>query len=336
MSLLPSRDPDVDGSQDGEIRIRGLADEDDVDLVLDALSSETARNLLLTVHDDPGTPSELAERADTSIQNVSYHLSNLEDAGLVRVAGTRYSEKGQEMKVYAPARNPTAIFVGTEERESRFRRLVSRFLGAIAVLALASILVHRLVVGDLPFFDMAAAGGAGGGSDPAIPVATAVFAGGFLTLLALWAWHAFAEQRRVTVAWIRGSPRLAGADPRVAARSLRVATAATCLLAVGWGALGSLGGSVPDLGPFDVFRDGAILLALVAAVHAYRNRGLFVCWALAGLPVVSLGAYFAANGLAVLGALGYALFAGGLAGIVLGSAGFVVGSTVRLLRRPIG
>jgi len=39
---------------------------------------------------------------DSSLQNVGYHLSRLEDAGLVTVVGTRYSEKGVEMDGYAP------------------------------------------------------------------------------------------------------------------------------------------------------------------------------------------------------------------------------------------
>ncbi|WP_136591108.1 ArsR/SmtB family transcription factor [Salinigranum halophilum] len=71
--------------------------------VLDSLTSKTAQSILVELSDEPGTPGEVADRVDTSLQNVGYHLSKLEDAGLVTVVGTRYSSKGREMSVYASA-----------------------------------------------------------------------------------------------------------------------------------------------------------------------------------------------------------------------------------------
>jgi DNA-binding transcriptional ArsR family regulator len=69
--------------------------------VLDTLSSSTAQSIVVELAEEPATPSEVVDRVGTSIQNVSYHLSQLEEAGLVTVVGTRYSEKGTEMKLYA-------------------------------------------------------------------------------------------------------------------------------------------------------------------------------------------------------------------------------------------
>ena len=79
--------------------------------VFDALTSETARDLLAILHDSPAPPSELASALGTSIQNVSYHLGRLEAAGLVEVVGSRYSEKGAEMDVYAPTGSPLLVRV---------------------------------------------------------------------------------------------------------------------------------------------------------------------------------------------------------------------------------
>lgn len=70
---------------------------------LNALASETARSILAAVSREPATATEIAERTGTSVQNVGYHLSRLTDAGLVTTVGTRYSEKGREMAVYATA-----------------------------------------------------------------------------------------------------------------------------------------------------------------------------------------------------------------------------------------
>jgi DNA-binding transcriptional ArsR family regulator len=76
---------------------------DDAGPMLAALSSETAQSIFVALCGDPATATELADRTDTSVQNVGYHLTKLEAAGVVTVVGTRYSEKGREMKVYARA-----------------------------------------------------------------------------------------------------------------------------------------------------------------------------------------------------------------------------------------
>lgn len=136
MSLLPSTD-DVTAEQEGDIQVLGV-DENETANVFEALSSETARRILTAIYDDPAPPSELAARLDLSLQNVSYHLDNLEDAGVVRVADTRYSEKGKEMNVYAPADEPVVVFVGTTERKTGFLDLLKRLVGATGLLFLVS------------------------------------------------------------------------------------------------------------------------------------------------------------------------------------------------------
>lgn len=147
MSLLPSRGPETSTSQDGELQIVGV--DEDVASVLDALSSETARDILNAVYDEPGTPSELADRLDMSIQKVSYHLEKLEAEELIAVAGSQYSEKGQEMTVYEPPEDPLVVFVGTPDRKRTLRSLVERLVPAIGLLTAASVMVQA-VFGTLP------------------------------------------------------------------------------------------------------------------------------------------------------------------------------------------
>ncbi|MBX0323454.1 winged helix-turn-helix domain-containing protein [Halomicroarcula sp. F13] len=171
MSLLPSRGPDASASQDGELQIVGV--DDDVSAVLDALSSETAREILNAVYDDPGTPSELADRLGMSIQKVSYHLEKLETEELIAVAGTQYSEKGQEMKVYEPPEDPLVLFVGTQDRKRSLKSLVKRLMPAVGILTAAS-LILQILLGNVPFpFGTAASGdgaesGGSGGGDAAV------------------------------------------------------------------------------------------------------------------------------------------------------------------------
>ncbi|MFH5799108.1 ArsR/SmtB family transcription factor [Haladaptatus sp. CMAA 1911] len=186
MSLLPGSTPEIDTEQAGDIQILGI-DERDTDAVFETLSSATARNLLVTINEEPGTPSELAERLETSIQTISYHLDALVDAELIRVADTRYSEKGREMKIYALGENPVVLVVGTEERTHGIRSILKRFLGAIGALAFLSLIVHTLVEG-FPFMAQTAAGGQ---PEPTgWPTGIAFFVGGFVILLIVLWWQA--------------------------------------------------------------------------------------------------------------------------------------------------
>ena len=127
---------------EGQPRVVDLEGED-ADAVFSALSSGTAREIYSRLNDEPGTPSDVAEAIDSSIQNVRYHLDNLEDAGLVEVVDTWYSSRGNEMSVYAPANGPL-IVTGDETKAGRLREALSRFLGGVAALAGGSLLVQAL------------------------------------------------------------------------------------------------------------------------------------------------------------------------------------------------
>lgn len=137
MSLLPSRSSEVAANQEGEMRVLGIND-DEMDAVFDTLSSGTARTILSAIYDSPATASELADRTENSVQTVMYHLDNLNNSGLIQVADTRYSEKGKEMNVYAPADDPVVVFVGTEERKTGLVDMLKRLVGATALLSLIS------------------------------------------------------------------------------------------------------------------------------------------------------------------------------------------------------
>jgi DNA-binding transcriptional ArsR family regulator len=120
-------------------------DSEAADDIISALSSQTARDVLARLHEAPDTHSGLAERLDTTIQTVEYHLSNLEAAGLVEVDGVTTSEQGQEMDVYAPTDGPLVVLAGDDEADEGLRAALRRTLGGVGVLALASLVVDRLL-----------------------------------------------------------------------------------------------------------------------------------------------------------------------------------------------
>ncbi|MFB6228901.1 MAG: ArsR/SmtB family transcription factor [Halobacteriales archaeon] len=197
--LLPSR---LEGSSsvESDPRVIGL-DSEDADDLLAAMSSETARRLLSSLHDSPATPSELADRIDTSIQNAQYHLEKLEDAGAIEVADTVYSEKGREMSVYAPADEPLVVVAGDDETGG-IRAALARLLAGVGLVGVVSAAINAAagygVFGtDPPTGDPGAEGDAGVGAmdaatqtpaaggapiDPAAP-GTLFFIGGLSVLV---------------------------------------------------------------------------------------------------------------------------------------------------------
>jgi DNA-binding transcriptional ArsR family regulator len=198
--LLPTG-TDASTEQEGQLRTLWL-DSEDAGELLSSLSSETARRVLTTLHDEPATASEVADRVDTSLQNARHHLTNLEEAGLVRVADTRYSQKGREMNVYAPAEDPTVVFVGREDRKAGFFESLRGLLSAVGLLALASLLVQYLVVmttagpGSVP--RMPEALGPAGGPLIGLSPGVLFFAGGLLVVGVLLAYSRWQRARAPT------------------------------------------------------------------------------------------------------------------------------------------
>jgi len=184
--LLPS-DSEVRAEQSGELRTLWLDSEEAGDL-LSSIACDTARDVLTALHDEPATASEVADRVDTSLQNARHHLENLQDAELVRVADTRYSSKGREMDVYAPAEDPMVVFVGKQDDDEGLLDSLRQLVPVVATLALASLLVQTFLTpaatgttaGEIPRTGQgigATAGAAG------LPPGAVFLAGGLLVLV---------------------------------------------------------------------------------------------------------------------------------------------------------
>jgi len=137
---LRSETPTTDGTP----RVVDL-DGEDADDVFGALSSTTARQIYATLDAEPGTPSDVADAIDSSIQNVRYHLEKLEDAGLVEVVDTWYSSRGNEMSVYATANGPL-IVASDESRATQLKQAVSRYIGGVGALAIGSFALQALAM----------------------------------------------------------------------------------------------------------------------------------------------------------------------------------------------
>ena len=110
--------PDVELEQEPRV-----VSFDDADTMIEALASGTARSIITALESEPMAAAALADRVDTSVQNVTYHLDRMVDAGLVEVVGTSYSTRGTEMDLYAVASSPVVICLGDEHSERTAARL---------------------------------------------------------------------------------------------------------------------------------------------------------------------------------------------------------------------
>lgn len=167
--LLPTH-ADVSQAEESDPRVVGL-DSDAADDLIAALSSDTARDLLNSLHAEPATPSELADRIDTSLQNVQYHLENLAECGTIEAIDTVYSEKGREMTVYAPADRPLVVVAGGQDETTGLRTALTGLIGGIGALAALGVLLNYAT--GHGFLGMQSQTGGDGGSVGAMGVDTA-------------------------------------------------------------------------------------------------------------------------------------------------------------------
>ncbi|WP_435360533.1 ArsR/SmtB family transcription factor [Haloarchaeobius sp. DFWS5] len=134
--IFPIKRP-VEHAPDGS-KLVGLTDET-ADEVFATLSSATARTILEALYDEPRTPSDLKEVTGTTLQNVHYHLTNMENAGLIEVVDTWYSEKGASMNVYAPCARAVLVMASSRDDRSLLRDLLARVFAVVLLLGLVSV-----------------------------------------------------------------------------------------------------------------------------------------------------------------------------------------------------
>lgn len=134
-SLLSTTDPDS--------KVIAI-DEEEVDAILGSIGSETARQILAALYEEPRTMSELADELDSSVQNVDYHLQKFEDAGVVEAVDTLNPDHGRATTLWAPIYDPIVVMAGSERQTSGIYDMLPRLAGAVGVLALASLVVEGL------------------------------------------------------------------------------------------------------------------------------------------------------------------------------------------------
>ncbi len=109
--------------------------------ITQVISNDTARQVIDLLADAPLSASDIAERLKVPLTTVAYNLENLEDVGLVKVERIKYSEKGREVKVYAPVRKLIVVVPEKTDRNS-VGDVIRKYLGVILAAVLASSLIE--------------------------------------------------------------------------------------------------------------------------------------------------------------------------------------------------
>lgn len=141
--LFPIRTPITRSSKKDTVVLK--FDDMAADEIFETLSSSTTRELLSSLYQQPATASDLAAKHDLSLQNTKYHIDKLSDGGLVKVGGTWYSERGNEMNVYAPTKDTLILFQSISEQSKDTKQAIKQVIGVLCVLGLFSYLSKAIL-----------------------------------------------------------------------------------------------------------------------------------------------------------------------------------------------
>ena len=122
-------------SSDEKLLILPLGEESKK--ITQVISNDTARQIIELLADVPLSASDIAERLHTPLTTIVYNLENLENVGLIRVEKIKYSEKGREVKIYAPVRKLIVVIPERADRKS-ITDILRKYVGVVLAAALAS------------------------------------------------------------------------------------------------------------------------------------------------------------------------------------------------------
>ncbi|HSA97471.1 MAG TPA: winged helix-turn-helix domain-containing protein [Candidatus Nitrosotenuis sp.] len=75
-------------------------DDQRIKAVGELLSSDSSREILKLLFNDHMTANQIAQKTETSLPLVMYHLKKMQDAGIVTISSTGKNSKSHDMKYY--------------------------------------------------------------------------------------------------------------------------------------------------------------------------------------------------------------------------------------------
>ncbi|OPY28801.1 MAG: Helix-turn-helix domain protein [Methanocella sp. PtaU1.Bin125] len=87
-------------------------------LITQTIANDTARQILELLADGAMSTSSIAKKLDIPLTTAQYNVEKLIEAKLVVVEKTKYSEKGREVKLYAPAKRMIVLVPANTTRQA--------------------------------------------------------------------------------------------------------------------------------------------------------------------------------------------------------------------------
>jgi len=114
---------------------------DESKTITQAIANDTARKILELLAESAMSTSSIAKKLDIPLTTVQYNIEKLMEAGLVIVEKTKYSEKGREVKMYAPAKRMIVLVPKTASSQSLIDALKKYFV-LLPIAAVAALFIE--------------------------------------------------------------------------------------------------------------------------------------------------------------------------------------------------
>jgi predicted transcriptional regulator len=120
------------------------------------ITNDTARQIMELLADCSMSASDIANQLNVPLTTVKYNIENLVDVGLAKIDRIKYSEKGRQVKVYAPVRKLIVVIPEKTDNAS-IVDVLKKYLGIILAAIFASGFVE-LLTGSFLFKSKMSAG----------------------------------------------------------------------------------------------------------------------------------------------------------------------------------
>jgi len=111
--------------------------------ITQVITNDTARQIMELLAEHSMSASDIAKQLDVPLTTIKYNLENLVDVGLAKIERIKYSEKGRQVKVYAPVRK-LIVVVPEKLGSASITEILKKYLGVILTAVFASGFIELL------------------------------------------------------------------------------------------------------------------------------------------------------------------------------------------------
>jgi predicted transcriptional regulator len=111
--------------------------------ITQVITNDTARQIMELLAEHSMSASGIAKQLDVPLTTIKYNLENLVDVGLAKIERIKYSEKGRQVKVYAPVRK-LIVVVPEKIGSASITEVLKKYLGVILTAVFASGFIELL------------------------------------------------------------------------------------------------------------------------------------------------------------------------------------------------